>query len=100
MEHHNRDLHQMLREFSRALAGAISDSPALERSLERIRSGGYSLQLTVNSSRLASTSGSAGVAAPGPDGSSEPSFRIDAQDLSFLRSIGIDPTRRLRRRKS
>ena len=26
-------------------------------------------------------------------------FQIDVRDLSFLRSIGIDPTRRLRRRR-
>jgi len=29
----------------------------------------------------------------------EPVFQIDTRDLSFLRSIGIDPTRRLRRRR-
>ncbi|MES1210726.1 MAG: hypothetical protein ABUL63_00200, partial [Acidobacteriota bacterium] len=31
--------------------------------------------------------------------SSEPTFQINGKDLSFLRSIGIDPTRRLRRRR-
>ncbi len=36
-----------------------------------------------------------GVPATGPD----PAFQIDGRDLSFLRSIGIDPTRRLRRKK-
>lgn len=30
----------------------------------------------------------------------EPQFRINGTDLSFLRSIGIDPTRRQRRRRS
>lgn len=29
-----------------------------------------------------------------------PVFKIDGNDLSFLRSIGIDPTRKLRRRSS
>jgi len=29
----------------------------------------------------------------------EPVFRIDGEDLGFLRSIGIDPTRRSRRRR-
>ena len=33
-------------------------------------------------------------------GSTEPVFQIDGRDLSFLRSIGIDPTRRLRRRRT
>lgn len=35
--------------------------------------------------------------APGTDG--EPTFRIDGADLAFLRSIGIDPTRKVRVRK-
>ena len=29
----------------------------------------------------------------------DPSFRIDRQDLSFLKALGIDPTRRVRRRR-
>jgi hypothetical protein len=29
----------------------------------------------------------------------EAAFRIDGRDLSFLRSIGIDPTRRIRSRR-
>lgn len=32
-------------------------------------------------------------------GSAEPDFRIDGRDLAFLRSIGIDPTRRRRGRR-
>jgi|GEM_PF-935694 len=35
--------------------------------------------------------------APGTGG--EPAFRIDGADLAFLRSIGIDPTRKVRSRK-
>lgn len=34
---------------------------------------------------------------PGPGGP-EPSFRIDQSDLAFLRSVGIDPTRRVKSR--
>ena len=29
----------------------------------------------------------------------EPVFRIDSRDLSFLKSVGIDPTRSVRRRR-
>lgn len=36
-----------------------------------------------------------GALVPSP----EPAFQIDGRDLGFLRSIGIDPTRRLRRKK-
>ena len=29
-----------------------------------------------------------------------PVFKIDGRDLTFLKSVGIDPTRKLRRRRS
>ncbi|MDH3253595.1 MAG: hypothetical protein OEM62_01280 [Acidobacteriota bacterium] len=35
----------------------------------------------------------------GDDGLAVPVFRIDHQDLTILRSLGIDPTRSLRRRR-
>jgi hypothetical protein len=35
-----------------------------------------------------------------PRAPAAPPFRIDGEDLSFLRSIGIDPTRRRRRRSA
>lgn len=100
MENDDRDLHQMLRDFSRALSGAIAESPDLERTLRRIRREGYSLQLTINFSRTSPAMDPVGVGAQALGRSSEPTFCIDVRDLSFLRSIGIDPTRRLRRRKS
>jgi hypothetical protein len=90
------DLKSMLRDLGRALSAAISDSPEVGRTLRRIRREGYSLQLLLDCKRdpgIADSAGSNGGAC-----SLEPSFRIDARDLSFLRSIGIDPTRRLRRR--
>jgi hypothetical protein len=96
MEREDRDLRLILRDFSRALTGAIAESPELERTLRRLRNEGYSLQLTVGCARLAPALEP--VAAT--SSASEPSFRIDMQDLSFLKSIGIDPTRRLRRRRS
>ncbi len=40
-----------------------------------------------------------GAAGGSPTATAEPAFQIDGRDLSFLRSIGIDPTRRLRRKK-
>jgi hypothetical protein len=95
-------LHQMLRELRRALSEAISESSDVNRTLRRIREEGYALYLLVDCKRepgeiepltFATTS------APRLS-SGEPAFQIDGRDLSFLRSIGIDPTRRLRRRRA
>jgi hypothetical protein len=92
-------LNHMLRDLRRALSEAISESTEVSRTLKKIREEGYSLYLLVDCKRdvaeqeqLALT---AGKAAAG-----EPSFLIDKRDLSFLKSIGIDPTRRLRRRRT
>lgn len=97
----NRDqrLRDMLRDLGKALSTAISDSPEVGRSLRKIRNEGYSLHLLLDCKRdpkgFETESVPAARTLPG-----EPVFQINARDLSFLRSIGIDPTRRLRRRRS
>jgi hypothetical protein len=90
----------MLRELRRALSEAISESTDVNRTLRKIREEGYSLYLLVDCKRDAAelepvTSGHVPRLSSG-----EPVFQIDIRDLSFLRSIGIDPTRRLRRRRA
>jgi hypothetical protein len=95
----------MLRELRRALSEAISESTDVNRTLRKIREEGYSLYLLVDCKRDASeleplTFATAPRLTSGASGASgEPAFQIDIRDLSFLRSIGIDPTRRLRRRR-
>jgi hypothetical protein len=112
-------LHLMLRDLRRALSEAISESSDVSRTLRRIREEGYALYLLVDCKRerddndddafpiaasraartasrgSSSTSGSTSRSPSNP----EPAFQINGKDLSFLRSIGIDPTRRLRRRR-
>lgn len=111
-------LHQLLKDLRRALSDAISESSEVSRTLHKIREEGYSLYLLVDckressdaeplalsparTSRISRTSAtrSAGSAAS-PASTADPCFMIDGRDLSFLRSIGIDPTRRLRRRRT
>lgn len=94
-------LHQMLRDLRRALSDAISESSEVNRTLRKIREEGYSLYLLVDCKRDANDQEPLALTEP-PRLSSragEPVFQIDIRDLSFLRSIGIDPTRRLRRRR-
>lgn len=95
-------LHQMLRDLRRALSEAISESSDVSRTLRRIREEGYSLYLLVDCKREAFDDDD-----PLPVASRrrerererEPVFQINSPDLHFLRSIGIDPTRRTRRRR-
>lgn len=98
----------MLRDLSRALYEAISDSSEVGESLRRIRREGYTLHLLLDCKREDSD-GSATSESPAseptigvPVGTAdpEPVFRINGQDLVFLRSLGIDPTRRRRRRRA
>lgn len=92
-------LHQMLRELRRALSDAISDSSEVNKTLRKIREEGYSLYLLVDCKREVNDSEPVALTAPRWSGSGDPVFQIDGRDLNFLKSIGIDPTRRLRRRR-
>jgi hypothetical protein len=86
----------MLRDLGRALSAAIGDSPQVGRTLRQIREEGYTLYLQVDCKREEEEQ-AAVTGARRPRGG-EPVFRINGEDLTFLRSIGIDPTRRGRRR--
>lgn len=86
----------MLRDLRRALSEAISESTEVSRTLRKIREEGYSLYLLVDCKRDANEDD---LPVPTPRTGGEPMFQIDGRDLSFLRSIGIDPTRRQRRRR-
>jgi hypothetical protein len=89
----------MLRDLRRALSEAISESSEVSRTLRKIREEGYSLYLLVDCKREANEPEALAPAIP-KSASGEPLFQIDGRDLSFLKSIGIDPTRRLRRRRT
>jgi hypothetical protein len=120
-------LKPLIRDLRRALAEAISESSDVSRSLRRIREEGYAMVLHLDCKREAGDEEPPLVTAPRaavladrlndkteklakptkserPESTAlvpapEPTFQIDGRDLGFLRSIGIDPTRRLRRKK-
>ncbi len=92
-------LHTMLRDLRRALSEAISESSEINRTLRKIREEGYSLYLLVDCKREVEDAEALSLTAPRWPTSGEPAFQIDGRDLNFLKSIGIDPTRRLRRRR-
>jgi hypothetical protein len=91
----------MLRELRRALSEAISESSDVNRTLRKIREEGYSLYLLVDCKREMDDPEPVALTAPRwGSRSGDPVFQIDGRDLNFLKSIGIDPTRRLRRRRN
>ncbi len=91
-------LHRLLLDLRGALARALSSSSEANRAVRQIRRQGWSLYLVVDQQED-DGSGAALELTAEPPAAKAPVFKIDGQDLSFLRSIGIDPTRSLRRRR-
>src|SRR5204863_7167699 len=97
-----RRLRQILRDLERSLSEAIAESPEIGESLRRIHDEGFELQMVFEckstpDETTAETEESALDAprpARRPRRAAQPVFRIHGEDLAFLRSIGIDPTRR------
>lgn len=104
----------MLSELRQALYDAIADSNDVHRTWRQLHEEGYSLYILLDcrqddddeedeTPEAGSTSQSLALPAEASAvrrREPEPSFRIYGGDLDFLRSIGIDPTRRIRRRRS
>jgi hypothetical protein len=91
-------LRRLLQDLRGAITEALADSSEVSRSMDKIREEGWSVYLVVDRKNENET----------PEGfelttekksQEDPGFRIDTQDLSFLKSLGIDPTRRVRRRR-
>lgn len=85
------------------MAQAFSESSKVKALLRRIQEEGWTLYLVVDRRKkdeepvafeLASSS------QENQEHGDEPTFRIDGRDLSLLKSLGIDPTRKLRRRRN
>lgn len=83
----------LLREISRALLDAIAESGVVTDGLRRLHREGYTLHLLLDCQR----EGAAAEPTAPNAREADVAFRIDTDDLAFLRSIGIDPTRRRRR---
>jgi hypothetical protein len=97
----------LMREVERALLDALAESSEVHRTLWRLQREGFTLQLFLDCQReedprrsARRPSARAGRRKPAAAAEAEPTFRIDADDLRFLRSLGIDPTRKRRARRS
>lgn len=100
----------ILRELGAALNGAVSSSEKVQELLQKVRNEGYDawliLDATVALERRGRRSSAAlpsirrGAATAAARGEEEGgTFQINVRDLSFLRSVGIDPTRPIRARR-
>jgi hypothetical protein len=101
-------LREMLKELGQAINESISGSGRVHDSIQRIRDEGYNLYMVLDakvgvkregrsrSRRLASNA----EPEPGPVSEGRAAFRINLRDLRFLKSLGIDPTRKVRARKT
>ncbi len=93
---------QLLRELGTAINESISGSDDVNRQIQRIRDEGYNLYVVLDATIGLNRQGEAAeVPAPAPaevivKSDKEIQFRININDLALLRSLGIDPTRKVR----
>jgi hypothetical protein len=103
----NDHLRDMLKELGQAINESISGSGRVHDSIQRIRDEGYNLYMVldakvgVNRREGRGGSRSRGSAARSHEtvGEERAAFRINVKDLRFLKSVGIDPTRKVRNRR-
>ena len=105
----NDQLRQMLKELGQAINESISGSGRVHQSIQRIRDEGYNLYMVLDAkvgvNRRETRSGRRrGTAISSETEEDEPlieqraAFRINVKDLRILKSLGIDPTRKVRAR--
>jgi len=101
-------LREMLKELGQAINESISGSGRVHESIQRIRDEGYNLYMVLDAKvgvnrreGRSSRSRSSGARGEKERPSEErAAFRINVKDLRFLRSLGIDPTRKVRNRRT
>lgn len=103
----NDHLREMLKELGQAINESISGSGRVHDSIQRIRDEGYNLYMVldakvgVNRREGRGSSRARAASARGESTVEErAAFRINVKDLRFLKSVGIDPTRKVRNRRT
>ncbi|HEY3204525.1 MAG TPA: hypothetical protein VGL03_12805 [Thermoanaerobaculia bacterium] len=103
-------LREMLKELGQAINESISGSGRVHDSIQRIRDEGYNLYMVLDAkvgvnrregrSARMSRRGAAPQLEESSVSESRAAFRINLKDLRILKSLGIDPTRKVRTRKA
>ncbi len=91
-------IRQLLRDLGTAINESISGSDDVSRHIQKIRDEGYDLYVVLDATiglnkQEEGEEASVDVA---PKETKEVQFRINVNDLSLLRGLGIDPTRKVR----
>lgn len=96
-------IRQLLKELGQAINESISSSEDVNEHIQRIRDEGYNLYVvldaTIGLDKQDEPGAEAAEAKPGQEMVSlktEVQFRININDLNLLRSLGIDPTRKVK----
>ncbi|HEX2060984.1 MAG TPA: hypothetical protein VHK90_09605 [Thermoanaerobaculia bacterium] len=94
---------QLLQDLGTAINESISGSEDVNRHIQKIRDEGYDLYVVLDATIGLNKQEpdddhrhSAPAAAVPSTPPREVQFRIDVRDLNFLRSVGIDPTRKVK----
>lgn len=92
---------RMLKDLGEAINESISASADVNHHIQRIRDEGYNLYVVLDATIGLDREDESAAAAASPGSAiarrkSDASFRIDVNDLNFLRSMGIDPTRKVK----
>ncbi len=95
----NDRIKQLLRELGTAINESISSSEDVNKQIQRIRDEGYDLYVVLDATIGLNKQGDEDET-PAPAAlvvsDKDVQFRINVNDLSLLRALGIDPTRKVR----
>ncbi|HXI13440.1 MAG TPA: hypothetical protein VNM92_12480 [Thermoanaerobaculia bacterium] len=102
-------IRDLLKDLGNAINESISASTEVNAQIQKLRDEGYDLYVVLDATIGLNKSGDEEDApvtqlpamepAPMVLRNNEVQFRIDVKDLSLLRSLGIDPTRKVRTQK-
>ena len=91
---------QLLRDLGTAINESISGSDDVNKQIQKIREEGYNLYVVLDATIGLNRQEEGEVPAPAEvvavKSSKDVQFRININDLALLRSLGIDPTRKVR----
>ncbi len=106
MSHDNPLIRQWLQDLGRAVAEAMAGSNEVTSTVHRIQEQGFSLYLVLDAKETEQQpprfdlTTSAGPPAERPATEKTADFRLDGEDVAWLKSLGIDATRTGKRRRS
>ena len=97
-------LQKLLKELGDAINDSISSSDSVNQHIQRIKDHGYNLYVVLDATIGLDKEGeeipdSISLTEDAREKPHPVQFRINVNDLSFLRSLGIDPTRKVAKGK-